>query len=217
MSTPTTTIPALPCVSMDESLAFWEALGYEVTYRQQAPNPYAVIHYDDYDLHLYGLKGLEPAANYSTCLIVVSEVELLHEAFSERMRSALGKVPGRGFPRISRMKPGQSRFTLTDVAGNSIIFIKRGPEDEAAAEEYKQEGLNPLQRAVALAARLSDFHTDDEMAAKALDSALARHTEPAADYARALAARLELAEAMEDTQRANELRAILAALPPVED
>ena len=33
-----TTIPLLPASSFEESLAFWEALGFEVTYRQKAPN-----------------------------------------------------------------------------------------------------------------------------------------------------------------------------------
>lgn len=85
----------------------------------------------------FGLKQLAPAENYSTCLIIVPEVEQLHQQFSQHLRTSLGKVPAQGFPRISRMKPGQSRFTLTDNAGNSIIFIKQGVEDEAAAQAYK--------------------------------------------------------------------------------
>jgi hypothetical protein len=214
---PTTTIPALPCVSLDESLAFWRAVGYEVTYTQKAPNPYAVIRYDDYELHLFGLKQLNPADNFTTCLVIVVEVEQLHATFAERLKAALGRVPGRGFPRISRMRPGQTRFTLTDVAGNSIIYIKRGPEDEAAAEEYKRADLPPLQRALAVAARLRDFHNDDAAAAKALDAALARRKEPSLDYARVLAARIELAEALDDPKRARELSEQLRELPLSEE
>lgn len=210
---PTTTIPALPCVSLDESLAFWRAVGYEVTYTQKAPNPYAVIRTDDYELHLFGLKQLNPADNFTTCLVIVSEVEQLHATFAGRLKAALGRVPGSGFPRISRMRPGQTRFTLTDVAGNSVIYIKRGEEDEAAAQEYKRADLPPLQRALAVAARLRDFKNDDAAAAKALDSALARHEEPSLDYARVLLARIELADALDDPQRAGELRAQLDALP----
>jgi hypothetical protein len=115
------------------------------------------------------------------------------------------------------MRPGQTRFTLTDVAGNSIIYIKRGPEDEAAAEEYKRTDLPPLQRALAVAARLRDFHNDDAAAAKTLDAALARHNEPALDYARALAARIELAEALDDMERAHELSDRLRQLPLSEE
>lgn len=201
----TTTIPALPCVALDESLAFWESLGYEITYRQKAPNPYGVIRYDDYELHFFGLKGLNPDDNFTTCLVIVPEVETLHETFAGRLKAALGRVPGRGLPRISRMQPGQTRFTLTDVAGNSVIFIKRGEEDEAAAEEYKQAGLTPLQRALAVAARLRDFKNDDAAAAKTLDQALVRHEEASPDFARALAARIELAEALDEGELAREL------------
>jgi hypothetical protein len=208
----TITIPCLPCVSLDESLAFWQMLGYDVTYTQKAPNPYAVIRYDDYELHLFGLKQLNPEDNFTVCLVMVAEVEQLHATFAGRLKAALGKVPGRGFPRISRMRPGQTRFTLTDVAGNSVNYIKRGLEDEAAAEEYKRTDLPPLQRALAVAARLRDFHNDDAAAAKALDAALARHNEPALDYARVLAARIELAEALDDPDRAGQLRQQLQSL-----
>lgn len=214
MAVPATiTIPALPCVSLDESLAFWSALGYDVTYTQRAPNPYAIIRYDDYELHLFGLKQLNPADNFTTCLVIVAEVEQLHATFAERLKAALGRVPGRGLPRISRMRPRQTRFTVTDVAGNSVIYIKRGPEDETAAEEYKRTDLPPLQRALAVATRLRDFHNDDAAAAKALDAAIARHEEPSLDFARVLVARIELAEALDDPQRARALRDRLAHMP----
>jgi hypothetical protein len=56
-----TTIPALPCESMDEMLIFYQAIGFEVTYKQKAPNPYAVVHHaDEYDLHFFGSNNLSP-------------------------------------------------------------------------------------------------------------------------------------------------------------
>lgn len=211
---PTTTIPALPCVSLEESLAFWQAVGFTVAYKQRAPNPYAVIRSDDYELHLFGLKELKPENNFSTCLVIVPEVEQLHGIFVTQLRTLLGKIPIKGFPRISRMRPGQTRFTLTDVAGNSIIYIKRGVEDAAAAEEYKQPGQTPLQQALNTAARLRDFHTDDAAAAKVLDLALKRHAPVASlEYARVLAARIELAIALDDRERAVQLQSRLAQLP----
>ena len=79
-----TTIPALPCESMDEMLIFYQAIGFEVTYKQKAPNPYAVVHHaDEYDLHFFWLKQLKPEDNFSTCLIVVPEVENLDAQFVE--------------------------------------------------------------------------------------------------------------------------------------
>ena len=37
------TIPTLPSADLDESIAFYEALGFQCTYRQQRLNPYAVV------------------------------------------------------------------------------------------------------------------------------------------------------------------------------
>jgi hypothetical protein len=207
------TIPCLPCVSLEETFPFYEMLGFEVVYRQKAPNEYGVVRRGGCELHFFGLKGLEPKNSFSACLVLVSDVEGLHKTFADAMRQVLGKVPVKGLPRISRMKPGQTRFTITDPAGNSVIFIKRGAEDQAAGEEYKKEGQTRLQRAISLAARLRDYKGDDAAAAKALDTALA-HPDPADpfDRARALVARAELAIALGDRRHAIRLRDELETL-----
>ena len=36
------TIPLLPCVSWDDTLEFWQMLGFEVALKQRSPNAYAV-------------------------------------------------------------------------------------------------------------------------------------------------------------------------------
>lgn len=208
-----TTIPLLPTASLDESLSFWQALGFEVALRQKAPNAYAVVRYEDFELHLFGLKRLEPEENFTTCLVIVSEVEQLHELYASGLNEKLGRAPYRGLPRLSRMRPGQTRFTVTDVAGNSVIFVKRGRQDDEAAAEYKQAGLTPLQRALALAERERDFKTDDAGAARVLDKALKRYAgDSSPDYRRALEARIELADICDERDRANELRELLTAL-----
>ncbi|MFD3163948.1 hypothetical protein [Herpetosiphon sp. NSE202] len=208
-----TTIPALPCVDLDQTIDFWHNLGFTVSYTQRKPSPYAVINAEDYCLHFFGLKHLPPAENYSTCLIIVAEVEQLHQQFAARLKASLGKVPAQGFPRISRMKPGQSRFTLTDNAGNSIIFIKQGDEDEAASQAYLNPDQSPLQRALAVAARLRDFKNDDQAAAKTLDNALARYSDaPALEYAQVLLARRELAQALEQSDQIERLNTQLSSL-----
>ncbi|QRO00117.1 hypothetical protein JRI60_14415 [Archangium violaceum] len=212
----TSTIPLLPCVSLDETLDFYRALGFEVTYRQTAPNPYAVVCRQDFELHFYGLKGLEPASCHSTCLVVMPEVKPLHTAFAEALRRALGKLPVSGIPRLTRMKPGQGRFTLVDLNGNSVIFVRREKAGASRGEEYPswKESDSRLAKAVAAAARLRDFKTDDAAAAKVLDVALARNEPaPPVDRARALAARAELAVALGDEARARALRAELQKVP----
>src|SRR5690554_1284779 len=200
------TIPALPCVSLDETLEFWSALGFDITYRQKAPSPYGVVARDGYELHLYGLKGLDPGTAFTTCLVLVPEVEELHAEFSASLRTALGRSPAKGLPRISRMRPGQSRFTLTDPNGTSVIYIKYGPEDEAKAQAYTDPDLTPLQSAIKMAERLRDYHLHDHSAAKALDNALKRADDEAPqDRETALLMRAELARAMDDEELAERL------------
>ncbi|KYF88783.1 hypothetical protein BE20_22000 [Sorangium cellulosum] len=212
-----TTIPVLPCASMPETLAFYGALGFEVTHQQTTPNVYAATRRGDVHLHFMGLKRLDPRESYSTCLVLVPEVERLHETFSEGLRRAYGKVPVAGFPRISRMKKGQSRFTVVDVAGNSVIFIRRdAPDDD---DEGGSRSSSRLGRALRAAARLRDFKNDDAAAAKVLDVALARKEDADAplERARALAARLELAVALGEEARARALRAELDEAPLSEE
>lgn len=207
------TIPALPCGSIDQTLEFWSELGFAITYRQKAPNPYGVVKRDGYELHFFGLKGLDPATSFSTCLVMVPDVEAVHAEFAASLTRILGRSPAKGLPRISRMRPGQTRFTLTDPNGSSVIFIKYGPEDEKNAHAYEDPTLTPLQKAIKVAERLRDYHVDDRMAAKALDVALARTgVESPQDRAAALITRAELARALDDPALAERLEAEAADL-----
>lgn len=201
-----TTVPLLPSGSMDETLAFWEALGFEITYRQRSPNAYASTQNGTYQIHFYGLPSLEPDDNFSMCIVNVPEVESLHRLFSERMRRLLGKVPSRGFPRISRMRPGQTRFTITDTAGNSVYFIKAGDEDHAIGEAFKVPDQTEWQRTFNLVTRLRDYHLDDAKAAKVLDTALERtELDDLSEFGYALAARIDLAVAIGEDERVPDL------------
>ncbi|MDC0675653.1 hypothetical protein [Nannocystis radixulma] len=215
---PETMIPVLPTVSLTDTFAFYRLLGFEVTYEQTRPYVYASVRRGGMEVHFMGIKELDPKDAYSTCLVMVPEVEQLHATFAGALRSGYGKLPIAGIPRITRMKPGQTRFTVVDVAGNSLIFIKHdagGSEDEDPLEAVKRRpDESRLAHAVRFAARLRDFKNDDAAAAKVLDLALAR-PEPGdpLERARALSARIELAVAHSDPTRAEALRAELAALP----
>src|SRR5262245_37918396 len=212
------TIPALPCVSLSETFEFYRLLGFEVTYQQASPNPYGVVRRGDCELHFFGLKGLKPQDAYSTCLVIVPEVERLHQVFADGLRKGYGKLPITGFPRITRMRKGQGRFTIVDPSGNSVIFIKQ--EQPGAEKEQPEQGeRSRLAKATDTAARLRDSRGDDVAAARVLDVALARKDPvPPAERARALAARAELAVVLGEPERLRALRAELAQIPlPDED
>jgi hypothetical protein len=204
-----TTVPCLPCVSLNEALEFYRVLGFEVMYQQKSPNEYAVVRRGGFELHFFALRGLNPKEAFSTCLVIVAEVEPLHQAFADALRKTYGKLPVAGLPRITRMKKGQGRFTVVDPSGNSVIYIKR-TEKDAEEGQSEQGERSPLVRALDNAARLRDAKGDDKAAAKVLDVALARNEAASPiDRARALAARAELAVALGDAERAQAVRAEL--------
>ena len=95
-------IPILPCRSIDDQLAFYEALGFEVTYRQKAPNVYASVQRGAIELHFFVLKGYEPESSYSTCYVYVSDVDQLYADFRAGMKRALGRIPTRGSRELGR-------------------------------------------------------------------------------------------------------------------
>ena len=85
-------IPILPCRSIDDQIAFYEALGFEVTYRHQSPNVFAAIQRGAIELQFFVLKGYEPANSYSTCYVLVSDIEALYADFRAGLKQALGRT-----------------------------------------------------------------------------------------------------------------------------
>ena len=185
-------IPLLPCRALDDVLPFYQKLGFEVIQRQERPNPYAATHWRGSDVHFFGLAAHDAARAYGMCLLIVPEVEQLHAHFSQAIRALLGKVPARGLPRITRMRPGQTRFTVVDPAGNSVLYIRRGEKDPHEETKRLQNGLSPLGKALRAAEVLSDYKNDDVTAAKVLQAALVKHAD--ADPQEVTLAKSRLAE-----------------------
>ena len=164
------TIPILPCRSIDETLDFYRALGFQVTYRQERPNTYAVVRRGGIELQFFVLKGLDPAQSYSTCYVLVSDVDALYEAFATGLRAALGRLPSRGIPRITAVRDmtyGVRQFVVVDPGGN---YIRIGQPIEAKPA-LRAESAGRLERALVAATTLADLKMDDAAAARVLDSA----------------------------------------------
>jgi hypothetical protein len=118
------TIPILPSHSISETLAFYQALGFQVIYQQQRPNSYAVVKLRGIELHFFVLKSRQPSGNYSTCYVVVEENDPLYESFKACIRTLLGKMPLRGVPRVNPLKDipsyGVRQFIIVDPSGSHI-------------------------------------------------------------------------------------------------
>lgn len=202
------TIPILPCESIEETLTFWESLGFRITYKQIRPYQYGVIERGGYQLHFGHVKGMDITQNlYSGCIVMISDLEKVYRELTEKLKANLGKVSHAGIPRISRMKPGTTRFTLTDVSGNSIIFINYGNVDQETYEKADDKNQSPLQKAIAVAMRFRDYKQDERAAAATLDVALQKiENDNKIDIAEALIIRIDLALFMNDPVKAGEFR-----------
>jgi hypothetical protein len=209
------TVPVLFAVSLDETLDFWEALGYKKTYYQKSPYGYGVMSRGEYGLHFIQQKGIKPEDNPIGCLMMVTDVELVHQNFSKALKEKLGRVPNKGLPRITRIRPGQTRFTVTDPSGNWVTFIKFGDEDEDMVVNSEQRGeQSPLEFAISRATRFRKSKLDVSGAAKILDVALDRHSDEATIViARALLLRADIALDAEDTSTASASLQKLRDLP----
>lgn len=182
-----TTVPLLPCASLAETRAFYEALGFVVTYQQSTPYVYVALRWSGFELHFGPApKNLEPAREEAGgCMVMVDTVAPYHAALAEAMRRSYGKVLSAGLPRITRYRPGASRFTLVDPSGNSIIFIQR---DEPAELEYGgSTRLSGLAKVLDNARILREFKNDDRQAFRALKSGVRRHGADAPVVERAIA------------------------------
>jgi len=213
-----TTVPVLPCCDVSGTVDFYEALGFSVTHRQERPYVYLALQLDDIEMHF---KEASPKLDRSEensggFLILVDEVAPLHERFADGLRRRFGTVLAAGLPRLTRLRPGQTRFCLYDPSGNCVVVINR---DEADIEYGGSSHLSGLAKAHDNVRVFRDFKNDDELAARALDTALGRHRAdaPRLDVARALADRAELAIVLDDRALAGTLRADLAAMDLTDD
>lgn len=186
--------PLFSCKSLDAVLKFYQALGFAVTYQQEAPYLYAAVQRGSINVHF--TKGTGGA----TCLVHVPDVSTYHHAFADGLRSAYGTIPTADTPRITRWRQGQTRFQTFDPAGNILLFINHD-EPDPDYDAY-DDTLSPMMQALQNVIFLRDTYADDKAAAKFLDKKLKQIADVLPlDRARALAARAELAVALgEDSQ-----------------
>lgn len=204
------TYPCLPCADIEEALRFYEALGFHKTYRQTAPNPYAVVAREDMHIHLFGMPNFDPAGSYGNVIVVVPDVDALYHSFAAGLRATYGKLPTSGFPRLLRPRKKYgiaTSFSVVDVGGNWLRFSALQPEE--AGDEPK--GLAKL---LEVAARLGDARGDEAAALATLDNGLRKYPEaPLTDYARALLYRAELCIRLGKPEEAGENLHTVLSLP----
>ena len=175
---------------MDDSLQFYGALGFEVTYRQKRPNPYAVVAREEIQIHLAGIDRFDPSQSYGSVIIAVPGVDTLYSDIADRLRVAYGKLPSAGIPRILRLrrKQGTARgFSIVDPGGNWLRFYRLGDSEE------NEPTVTGLEHVIDNAARRADAQGDDEAGRRLVANGLRRYVDAPADTRfRALAYLVEL-------------------------
>jgi catechol 2,3-dioxygenase-like lactoylglutathione lyase family enzyme len=212
------TYPCLPCRDIDESIAFYESLGFKRTYRQTRPNPYAVVALEEIQIHLFGIEGFNPEDSYGSVIVTVPNPDSLYQGFAAGLRKTYGKLPVAGIPRIlrPRKKYGTVRgFSVVDPGGNWLRISKLGQSEQEDSAE-KAEGLAQI---IYVAARLGDAHGDEALALKTLESGLTRFgtTAGAMELARAHLYRAELAVRIKDHELARSSLTAASSLELTDD
>ncbi|GHA98877.1 bleomycin resistance protein [Streptomyces termitum] len=208
------TVPILPCPTLQPVLDFYEALGFETTFRQKSPTPYAVVVRGGIELQFFGVKGYDPAASLSTCYVVTDDVDALHAAFRAGLKAAYGRVPVRGLPRLGALRDtsyGVRQFLVTDPGGN-CVRVGQPVRDE---HHHTPAPAETFARALHHAALLADSKEDPAGAARIIDRALGLPDErPApAQLLRLLVLRADVAGRLGDEEAARTALAGAAAVP----
>ncbi|MER7379925.1 bleomycin resistance protein [Streptomyces lanatus] len=165
------TIPMLPCRTLQPVLDFYTVLGFEVTFQQKSPNPYAVVERGGIQLHFFAMKQYEPAESYSTCYILSDDVDGLHDTFRAGLKAAYGRIPTRGLPRIGPLRDttyGMRQFLVTDPGGNCLRIGQPTSQDQ----HHRPAPEETFSRALHHASLLADSKEDLTGAAKIIDRAL---------------------------------------------
>ncbi|MFE1173595.1 bleomycin resistance protein [Streptomyces sp. NPDC058773] len=171
------TIPILPCPTIQPVLDFYTALGFEVTFQQKSPNPYAVVERGGIELQFFGVKHYEPADSLSTCYVLTDDVDGLHDAFRAGLKAAYGRVPTRGLPRIGPLKDmsyGVRQFLMTDPGGNCIRIGQLTSTDL----HHRPAPQETFARALHHASLLADSKGDPAAAAQVIDRVLRLDEQP---------------------------------------
>jgi hypothetical protein len=166
---------------------------------------YASVQRGAIELHFFVMKGYEPAESYSTCYVLVSDVDGLHADFRAGLKRSLGRVPSRGIPRIGALKDmsyGVRQFLLTDPGGNII----RIGQPLAATDGAGVRPTSRLAKALDAANLLMHSRADPQTTARVIDAAMA--DEPNAAGVLLVQARIlraEAAHALDDDDLATDL------------
>lgn len=138
-------IPLLPVVSLKETEAFFEDLGFKNIYKgNERSSAYAVMENVFLTFHLYVYKKLVVPTPTNMTLIQVNNVDAAYDLVASSYKEKHGKLPPRsGYPKVG--KPHtltyDRRFSITDPNGNIFIVLQPNETKQKRSKDNRFEKL----------------------------------------------------------------------------
>jgi catechol 2,3-dioxygenase-like lactoylglutathione lyase family enzyme len=110
--------PILPSRDLDETRAFYEALGFRAWFRGGGVNPqYEILSRGHLVVHFFLERALNPSGNDAGCYLRVADADAFYDV------CGVLNLPASGIPRVNppRDEPwGMREFALLDPSGNLL-------------------------------------------------------------------------------------------------
>jgi catechol 2,3-dioxygenase-like lactoylglutathione lyase family enzyme len=104
-------IPTLPARDIDETVAYFERLGFELVARYPGEQTYAIVRRDDAELHFYEFP-VDPAQNLSGCYLRIGDAAALYDEWMKAGADIVDPLTARDY--------GLQSFAIQDPNGNLI-------------------------------------------------------------------------------------------------
>ncbi len=102
------TIPVLPSLNLDETIAFYSPLGFSVLSRYD--DDYAILGREGRELHFFVMGHLDPKESFFGCYWRVKDVAALHSEYQQLGLAGLHPVEEKPW--------GMLEFAVVDPHGN---------------------------------------------------------------------------------------------------
>ena len=104
-------IPTLPARNIDETVAYYELLGFELVARYPGEQTYAIVRRDDAELHFYEFP-VDPKENLAGCYLRIADSGALHAEWQAAGIEMLQP--------LADMDHGLREFAVADPSGNLL-------------------------------------------------------------------------------------------------
>ncbi|MFY0407819.1 bleomycin resistance protein [Solicola sp. PLA-1-18] len=122
-------VPILPSRDLDETLAFYEALGFESRGAPPEQWGYVIVARGDLWLHFFSMPDVDPLSTASSCYLYVDDVDALHDAWAR----VVVPDPATG-SRITPVVATDYRMREFGVVDRSGNLLRVGAEVATGAE-----------------------------------------------------------------------------------